>query len=160
MLRSKTWHKDYHGALLLFALGAGVLGLGIGYKIGELNRMGAGFVPVVLGALLIACAIAIAVTAGGAGAATSTAALPSTHAHDKPEWRGWACILGGVCAFVVLGQYGGLLPASFACVFIAAQGDRNCTVKGSALLATGLTLFGLLVFHYGLKLQLPLFQWG
>jgi hypothetical protein len=75
------------------------------------------------------------------------------------QWRGWLCILGGTLAFVVLGQHGGLVPASFASVFVAALGDRQSTVKASALLAATLTLFCLVVFHFGLKLQLPLFQW-
>ncbi|MEJ0045599.1 MAG: hypothetical protein WDN04_05275 [Rhodospirillales bacterium] len=42
-----------------------------------------------------------------------------------PEWRGWICIVASVLAFVVLGKYGGLLPATFAIVFIAALGDRD-----------------------------------
>ena len=77
-----------------------------------------------------------------------------------PDWRGWACILGGVIAFVVLGAYGGLMPATFASVFIAAMGDRQNTVKGAAILSAVLTVFCLVVFHFGLSLQLPLFQWG
>jgi hypothetical protein len=51
------------------------------------------------------------------------------------------------------------LPATFASVFISAMGDRNNTFKGAALLGAILTLFCLIVFHYGLSLQLPLFQW-
>ena len=39
------------------------------------------------------------------------------------------------------------------------MGDRNNTVKGAAILSAVLTVFCLLVFHFGLSLQLPLFQW-
>ena len=34
------------------------------------------------------------------------------------------------------------------------------TIKTSAILGALLTLFCVIVFHYGLSLQLPLFQWG
>ena len=76
------------------------------------------------------------------------------------EWRGWGCILAGVVAFVVFGQYGGLVPASFASVFIAALGDRNNTWKNAAMVAAVMVAFGVLVFHFGLSLQLPLFRWN
>ena len=160
MLRPKFWGKDHYGALLLLALGAGVLALGVGYQVGSLNRMGAGFIPVVLGVLMMLVGIALGVTAAPPGQETIAHPLPGDGSKTGPEWRGWLCILGGVLAFVVFGQHGGLLPASFASVFVAAMGDRNSTVKGSALLAAALTLFCLIVFHYGLSLQLPLFQWG
>jgi hypothetical protein len=160
MLRPRTLGKDHLGALLLLALGAGVLALGLGYRMGNLNHMGAGFIPVVLGALLMLAGVAIGVTAAPADRAM-TNPLPGhdSGGHKGPEWRGWGCILGGVLAFVVLGEHGGLLPATFASVFVSALGDRQSTVKASALLAAILTLFCLVVFHYGLSLQLPLFQW-
>ena len=63
-------------------------------------------------------------------------------------------------AFVVLGQWGGLVPATFASVFVSAMGERENTVKGAALLSAVLTVFCVIVFHFGLTLQLPLFQWG
>jgi hypothetical protein len=160
MWHPRSWSKDHYGALLLLALGAGVLALGLGYRMGTLNRMGAGFIPVVLGALMMAVGIALGITAAAPGQAAPPAhPLPGHGTHKGVEWRGWLCILGGVFAFVVLGDRGGLMPATFASVFISALGDRNNTLKSSALLAAALTLFCLAVFHYGLQLQLPLFQW-
>lgn len=160
MPRPRSLSKDHIGALLLLALGAGVLALGLGYKMGSLNHMGAGFIPVVLGALMMAVGIAIGITAAPAGQETISHPLPGDGTHKGPEWRGWLCILGGVAVFVVIGQYGGLLPATFASVFVAAMGDRSNNVKSSALLAAGMVVFCLIVFHYGLQLQLPLFQWS
>jgi len=40
----------------------------------------------------------------------------------KPEWRAWLCILAGPILFIILGSLGGLLPATFACVFVSALG--------------------------------------
>jgi len=159
MSRFKALGKDHKGSLLLIALGIGVLALGMTYRMGTLNRMGAGFIPVVLGALLILVGLAIGMTAAPAGREA-----PSTNAHGAvtagPEWRGWSCILGGVVAFVVFGAYGGLVPATFAAVFISALGDRQSTVKTAAALAAIVDVFGTIVFHFCLHLQLPLFQWG
>jgi len=159
MLRRMNLGKDHCGALLLLALGAAVFALGLGYKMGTLNRMGAGFIPVVLGVMMMLAGIALGVTAAPPGQEKVAHPLPGDGTHRGPEWRGWLCILGGVVAFVVIGDHGGLLPATFASVFISAMGDRNNTVKSAALLGAALTLFCLIVFHYGLSLQLPLFQW-
>lgn len=155
----KSWGKDHYGALMLLALGAAALALGVGYKIGSLNHMGAGFIPVVLGVLMMGVGVALGVTAAPPGEEQVAHPLPGDGTHTGPEWRGWLCILGGVVSFVVLGEHGGLLPATFTAVFVSAMGDRTSTVKGSATLAAILTLFCLIVFHYGLSLQLPLFQW-
>ena len=45
------------------ALGAAVLGMALTYDIGSLEQMGAGFVPVVIGVLLILVGVAIGATA-------------------------------------------------------------------------------------------------
>lgn len=159
MRRPKNLSKDHYGALMLLALGAAVFAMGLDYRMGTLNRMGAGFIPVVLGVLMMGVGIAIGATATAPGQERIAHPLPGDGTHKGPEWRGWLCILGGVVAFVVLGEHGGLLPATFASVFISAMGDRNNTIKGAALLGAILSVFGVIVFHYGLHLQLPLFQW-
>ena len=156
----RKFGKDHYGALLLLVLGCGALMIGLSYKIGSLNRMGAGFIPVVFGVLMVMVGVAIGVTATPLSQEKIAHPLPADAADGGPRWRGWLCILGGVLAFVGLGHYGGLLSATFASAFISAMGDRNNTVKGAALLGAALTLFCLIVFHYGLSLQLPLFQWG
>ena len=159
MSRFKAVGKDHIGAALLIALGVGAFGLGLTYRMGTLNHMGAGYVPVVLGVLMVLVGLAIGLTATPAGRVAAGGGAHGTAARG-PEWRGWLCIVGGVIAFVVVGQYGGLVAATFASIFIAALGDRQNTVKGAAALAVGLDAFGVLVFHYGLQLQLPLFAWG
>src|SRR5471032_2236713 len=63
MHRFKKMSKDHIGALLLLLMGAAVLAMGLSYKMGNLNRMGAGFIPVVLGVLMMAVGLAIGLTA-------------------------------------------------------------------------------------------------
>ena len=148
----RQYNKDRVSGVVLLVLGIAIVAQGLEYRMGALTRMGAGFVPVVLGTLLALVGVAIWVTAepGDFGTAKS---MPT-------EWRGWLCVLGGVLAFVVFGTYGGLVPATFLSVFIAALGDRGNSVRVAALLAAGITVAGVLIFVYGLSMTFPLFTWG
>jgi hypothetical protein len=110
--------------------------------------------------LMIAVAIAIGVTATPPADEDVRIGRHDGAPVERLGVRGPACILAAVAAFVVLGDYGGLAPATFVTVFVAACGDRQSTLRGSAALAAVITVFGIAVFHYGLSLQLPLFQWG
>ncbi len=78
----------------------------------------------------------------------------------QPEWGAWACILCGIGAFVGIGEYGGLAPATFALVFISALGDRTNDPKRAAMLALAMVVISAVVFRWALKLQFPLFSWG
>jgi hypothetical protein len=148
----RKFNKDRVSGVVLIVLGLGIVGQGLEYRMGALTRMGAGFIPVVLGTLLALAGAAIWLTAepGDFGTAQS---VPT-------EWRGWLCVLGGALAFVALGAYGGLVPATFISVFIAAMGDKGNSVRAAASLAAGITIVGVIIFFYGLKMTFPLFTWG
>ena len=153
--------KDHVGGALLLVVGVAVVVAGRGYGMGTLRQMGSGFFSVVLGVLLAVIGVALLSSAGRTTASVADEP-PAEMAHlagPVVQWRGWLCIVGAALAFVVLGGHGGLVPASFASVFIAAMGDRGNSVRSAAALAAGLTLAGVIVFHYGLHLLLPLFAW-
>jgi Tripartite tricarboxylate transporter TctB family len=148
----RNFNKDRVSGALLLLLGAAIVTQGVRYRTGTLIQMGAGFMPVVLGTLLALVGIAIFATAEARDFGTA-------ESHPT-EWRGWLCILGSVAAFVIIGTYGGLVPATFATVFIAAMGDRQNSVSTALLLAAGVTVAGVLIFIVGLKMVFPLFTWG
>ena len=148
----RRFNKDRVSGTLLVLLGAGIVAQGLQYRMGTLTRMGAGFVPVVLGTLLALVGVAVFVTAEPGDFGTAE--------KNPTEWRGWICVLGAVVAFVVIGEYGGLVPATLATVFLAAMGDRENSVRDAALLSVGVTIAGVLIFIYGLKMIFPLFAWG
>lgn len=152
--------KDRIGAFICIAFGATATLLGHGYGVGTPREMGSGFFPMAIGILLILVGLAIGVTAQRES--RNLRLMHGKRGRGKLlfEWRAWLCILGGGVAFMVLGNWGGLVPASFACVFIAAMGDRNNTPGKAALLAIAATAFSVAVFYYLLTLQLPLFRWG
>jgi Tripartite tricarboxylate transporter TctB family len=146
-------NRDYYGGALMIAIGLGAIIQGRQYPIGTLSRMGPGFFPVALGAILAFTGLAISVSA-------RFAAHPAEDARLPPEWRGWFCIGLSLIAFVVLGKYGGLIPATFAVVFIAALADRENTFVAAMVLALATVAICIVVFWWALQMNFPLFGWG
>ncbi|MGA7809041.1 tripartite tricarboxylate transporter TctB family protein [Bradyrhizobium sp.] len=145
--------RDYYAGGLMVLLGVGAAVTGAGYKFGSLARMGPGFMPVVLGIALAFLGVLIAGTALGSTEDDGKKFLP-----DNPQWFGWLCILGGPVLFIILGLYAGMIPAVFACVFVCALGDKTATYKSSAMLAAGVTFFGVILFHYLLSIPFPVLR--
>jgi uncharacterized membrane protein YhdT len=117
--------------------------------------MGPGMFPLMLGITLTIVGVLILGAAIATPLSDDEGILP-----EKPEWFAWGCILAGPIAFIILGEFFGLVLATFACVVIPALGDRTATLKGSAILAAGVTFFGVLLFSYVLKIPFPLFRLG
>ena len=145
--------RDLAAGTLLIALGAGIVLEARHYPLGTVSQMGPGYYPSLLGVAMALVGGLIILTRGGAGADGHDAA-------STTDWRGFACIVGSILAFLVLGAYAGFAPATFACVFIAALGDRTATFKGAAILALATTVLGMLLFGYALQLQLPMWRLG
>ena len=147
-------YRDRVAGGVIGAIGLAAATVSSGYPVGELREMGPGFFPLVLGALLMVLGVAIAV---GSPSGESDPNAPEGLEHPEPV--GWACIVGGVAAFIVLARPTGMLPATFACVFISAMGDRTATWRSALVLAACVSAAGVALFHYGLKIQLPPVAW-
>ena len=155
MFESIQRHRDYYAGALLLLIGLSTVYQSSRYDVGTLAEIGPGFFPMVMGIILTGCGVAIAFD--------QSAAADDEHDADtlgRPEWRGWACILGGILAFILLAHNAGLVPATFACVFISAMGDRTMNLRNAAVLALAISVFGVLLFHYALKIQLQPFAWS
>ncbi|SRR5579883_2845186 len=161
LLRDLVHKRDFYAGGLMVLLGSGIALKGTTYRAGTLMHMGPGFLPTALGVLLILLGIAIA----------ATALSPSTDAHDghgasesilpeHPQWWAWFCILMSPVFFILFGRYFGMAPGTFACVFIAALGDRNATWKSTIVLSAVVTVFGVALFSYFLQVPMPVLTWG
>jgi Tripartite tricarboxylate transporter TctB family len=157
--RELTRKRDFYagGLMLLIGLGVALKGWS-SYRLGTLMHMGPGFLPTALGAILVLIGIAIA------GAAAVPASGPESVADERilpehPQWWGWFCILAGPALFVLFGRYFGLMPGTFACVFVAALGDRTATLKSTFILALIVTVFGVGLFSYFLQIPMPVLTW-
>lgn len=149
---SFSHRRDYYAGALMVLVGGGAAYVGSHYQMGSLTRMGPGYFPTVLGVILAIIGIIIAGSAAYAPA-PATAEAPAA----RPDWRGWLCITAAALLFVGLAKYAGLVAATFVCVFVAALGDRENSWKESALLAAGITVFGVALFSFVLHVQIPLF---
>ena len=145
--------KDCVGGALVLLLGIGAAAQASHYELGTLRRMGPGYFPLALGVILAVTGALIMLASVGSAPAVAPI-------RQRPEWRGWFCICASMVAFAVVGLSGGLLPATFACVFVAALGDRQNSLAVSAVLAAAMTLVCVAVFWGLLGVNLPLFGWG
>jgi len=150
--RFDNYRRDYYGGALMVLLGGVTVLQSASYEIGTLTQMGPGLYPAALGVMLALTGLAIALNARFVEPEEGSDALP-------PEWRGWFCIVLSIIAFILAGTYGGLVPATFAIVFISALGDRENTIKGAFLLSLVIVAVSVVVFWWALDLQLPLFRW-
>ena len=147
--------RDFYAGVLMTLLGVGVTFNSTTYNLGTLMHMGPGMFPFILGIVLTFLGLMIF------GTALATPLGEDEHILPKnKEWRGWGCILAGPIMFIILGEFFGMVPATFSCVFVSALGDRESTLKGSFLLAAGVTFFGVLLFSYVLQIPFPMFRWG
>jgi hypothetical protein len=145
--------RDYYGGTLMMLIGLGAILEGQRYGIGTLTRMGPGFFPVSLGGVMIFLGMLIAGSAYLSSEPDREGLLP-----PDPQWFAWACIIASPIAFIVLGEYSGLLPATFACVFVAALGDKETTLKQALGLSAFITVLGIGLFSYLLKIPFPIIR--
>jgi len=156
-LRELTSKRDFYAGGLMLLLGLGIALKGATYRPGTLMHMGPGFFPTALGVLLVILGITIAATAlapSAVGSEHSESILP-----EHPQWWGWFCILMSPVLFIIFGRYFGMAPGTFACVAIAACGDKQATWKSTIVLATVVTIFGVGLFSYFLQVPMPIFTW-
>jgi putative Ca2+/H+ antiporter (TMEM165/GDT1 family) len=155
LFRTFVKKRDFYAGGLTVLLGTAVTLDSMTYTLGTLTHMGPGMFPLMLGVVLTFIGILIFGTAVVTPLGDDERILPKNR-----EWRGWGCILAGPILFIIMGEFFGMAPAIFSCVFVSALGDRTATLKGSAILAACVTVFGVLLFSYVLKIPFPMFRWG
>ena len=142
--------KDFLAGLLFIAFGAIAVIEAAGYPIGSTMRMGPGYFPVVLGALLI-----------GLGAVISGYAVAVR--EDRPlgriGLRPLVLITLSLLAFAFLLGPLGLVPAIIGTVVVSCIGGYEFRLYETLMLAVGLAVFCVLIFYIGLGLPFVLWRW-
>ncbi|MDP3425147.1 MAG: tripartite tricarboxylate transporter TctB family protein [Burkholderiaceae bacterium] len=141
--------QDVIGGLSLAALGAFAAIFAQRYEFGDLNRMGPGFFPVILGTLLAVLGILIAV--------------PAFFRSGPPvqvRWKPFALVMASLVAFAMTLKVLGLIVATMLAVVIASLADNDTRWKGRILIALGVALITYLVFGLGLSMVLPMWPWS
>ena len=145
--------RDFYAGGLMILFGMIMALKGPTYQLGTLMHMGPGFLPTALGVILIGLGVAIGATATTVPEGDDEDILPA-----EPQWFAWACILASPLVFIIFGAYGGMVPGTFMCVFIAALGDKDATWLGSFLLSALITFFGVMLFHFVLQIPMPVLK--
>ena len=123
--------------------------------LGTLMHMGPGFMPTALGVILTILGVVIA----GTALTTKEGEGEEGILPEHPQWFAWGCILASPLAFILFGKFGGMIPGTFMCVFVAALGDKDATWRGVVGLSAVVTFFGVMLFHYVLKIPMPVLKW-
>lgn len=140
--------RDLVGGILVMATGLGFMALGRDLEMGTSFRMGPGYFPTILSALLFLLGVALTIV--------GLRAPRSEGGSGSVPWRGVLLIIGAVAVFGATLRGLGLMPALAVVVFATAWASRYASWKASLPLAIGLTAFCVLLFIKGLGLPLPL----
>ena len=128
--------------------GAFVVG-SLSYELGAPLRMGPGYFPLLVGAILAALGLAIVVKGLIAGELLPFGAIP---------WRAVIAITLALLFFGFTVRGLGFVPTSAVTALLTAMASARVRLLTAVAVAAGLTVASTLIFVVGLQLRLPL--WG
>ncbi|GAA0459889.1 membrane protein [Actinoplanes capillaceus] len=135
----------------VFAVIGGVFVVGsLGYDRGTPLRMGPGYFPLLVGAIVTVLGLVILVKGLIAGSD-----LP----FDAVPWRAIVLVTVAVVFFGVFVRVLGFVPTSFVTALLTAFASRRVRPLTALAVAAGLTVAATLIFIVGLQLRLPLWGW-
>lgn len=134
---------DLCAALSTGALGLYVFIVGQNFSFGSPRSMGPGFLPEVVGVILILLAIALTVEALRAGPG-----------KFDIQFRPVLTVMLGLTAFAVLIERSGMVPATVALIFLSSLAERPFKPLRTLMLSAGVTIIGIVIFIYLLDLPI------
>lgn len=140
--------KDLVSGGIFVAAGAYFAIEALNYETGTAFRMGPGFMPLLLGSVLVAL---------GLGVAASGWKKPDAEKPLAPPWRGMALIIGVIVFFGLTIRGLGFVPVVLIGSFGAALASRLNSPLFSIILAVALTVMCTLIFVVGLGMSVPMF---
>lgn len=118
------------------------------YEIGSAFRMGPGYMPIVLGGILVALGVLVA--AKGIG-------TPDTEAAPPWPLRALVLVLGTIIFFAATIRGLGFVPVAFTSALVTALASRKNNWLSALIIAVGLCVLCLVIFVVGLGLIIPWF---
>jgi hypothetical protein len=142
--------KDLLSGLIFIGFGVAFGYASLGYDIGTALRMGPGYFPILLSAILIV--LGLAIIAKGLFAASRD---ETPIGNIRPV--AILLILGAFVFFGVTARGLGLMPALFVTAFMSALASKQTGFFGALLLAAGLAFICWVIFIWALGLPLRSF---
>ena len=137
--------KDFWAGVLFIVLGGGVCLIALDYTMGSAARMGPGYFPRTLGAILALL---------GAWLVLRSFRLQGEKIAF-PTFRPLVIVLAAVALFSIAVSSLGLVISTILLVLLASTASHEYRRVESAIAAVALSWFVVLAFRYGLSLQLP-----
>jgi hypothetical protein len=141
--------QDFFAGLLFAAFGAAALWFGQGYAFGTATRMGAGYLPTVLGWLLIGFGVFITLRS------LMITGAPIPASQVRPQ----LFIIAGLFAFALLIERFGLLPATASVVILGSLASREMRWWETLVLAVFASGAAVALFIYGLGQPMEAWIW-
>lgn len=138
--------KDFWSGIMFLCFAAVGLYLARGYSMGSAGEMGPGYFPVVLGIVLGALGLLLV------GRAIASGDESVGHFSIRPL----LFLVIAVIAFGVMIEPLGLILSLIVTVALAAQAGRKSGPVEIAILAVVLAALSVGIFHYALRLPLPI----
>ncbi len=148
MERRRSFPDVLAGGIFVLIGGAFVVG-SLSYELGTPLRMGPGYFPLVVGAIVAALGLAIVVKGLIAGEVITFGAIP---------WRAVVAIVFAVLFFGFTVERLGFVPTSAVTAFLVTLASTRVRILTAVAVAAGLTVASTLIFVVGLQLRIPL--WG
>ena len=134
--------KDFYAGLMYAAIGLAAILIARDYNMGTSVRMGPGYFPTLLGALLIIIGTLSMIRAF----------LRQGESIATFYWKEIFLVLGSVVLFGLLVRGAGLVPSLILLVLVSAWASEKFQIKSAVLLAILTSVFSALVFVKGLGL--------
>ena len=141
--------KDFWAGILYIAFGATAIAIALNYPAGTAGRMGPGYFPRALGAILIAIGLFLA--------------LRALRSHGTPlsfpAFKPILVVIGSVVVFGIAAPPLGLVIATILLIVVSSMASDEFTWKAALISSIVLAAFVVIAFAKGLQLQLPVWPW-
>lgn len=140
--------RDLIGGLVMMAIGIFAVIYAQRYDMGQLQRMGPGYFPIVLGALLAILGFFIALPA-----------LFREGTKIEIQWKSLFWVAASLLLFAGLLEQIGLIFATMISIFASTMAS-TLPWRSRVILAVSVAAITYLIFSYGLGMYLPTWPWS
>ncbi len=141
-------NKDFWAGVMFIGIGTAGILIARNYRLGSALRMGPGFFPMILSAILIAFGICIMAVGLHTG----------EKIKGRLSFRAAFLLPLSLVLFGVLIKEAGFIPGLLVLVFVSAVSGREFKLAEVLLLALVLTVASVALFIWGLGLPYPLIK--